>query len=360
MTRTFSALVVGIAGIAAALFGCTTMGPATIPRDRFDYAAAISESWKNQMLLNLVKARYSDAPVFLDIASAINSYSLETDLNVAAGFQTPLASNANTLGLGAGSKFIDRPTITYSPLIGEKFSKSLMTPIPPAALLALIHAGWSSEMLLRCCVHSINGLHNLSQRSMGGHPADPEFARLVEVLDRIQRAGGLGMRLVREKEASGAVMFFPTKGSRPMSADIAEAQQLLGIRVTAAEFKVTYGTAPRDDQEVAMLTRSMLEILLDMASYIDVPPEHVSQHRAAPGFADAGAVASGFKPLIRVYSSVEKPSDPLVTIRYRDHWFWIDDRDLPSKGVFSFLMFLFTLTESGSGQVSPVLTVPAG
>jgi hypothetical protein len=47
-------------------------------------------------------------------------------------------------------------------------------------------------------------------------------------------------------------------------------------------------------------------------------------------------------------------------IRYRDYLFWIDDRDLPSKGVFSSLMFLFTLTESGSGQVSPVLTVPAG
>jgi hypothetical protein len=46
-------------------------------------------------------------------------------------------------------------------------------------------------------------------------------------------------------------------------------------------------------------------------------------------------------------------------IRYRDYWFWIDDRDLPSKGVYSFLMFLFTLTESGGGQVSPVLTVPA-
>jgi len=28
--------------------------------------------------------------------------------------------------------------------------------------------------------------------------------------------------------------------------------------------------------------------------------------------------------------------------------------------MFSFLMFLFTLTESGGGQVSPVLTVPAG
>jgi hypothetical protein len=87
---------------ALLIVGCTTMGPSTIPRDRFDYAAAISESWKNQMLLNLVKARYGDAPVFLDIASAINSYSLETDLSAAAAFQTPLASNANTLGLGAG------------------------------------------------------------------------------------------------------------------------------------------------------------------------------------------------------------------------------------------------------------------
>jgi hypothetical protein len=61
-----------------------------------------------------------------------------------------------------------------------------------------------------------------------------------------------------------------------------------------------------------------------------------------------------------VHSGAEKPADAFVAIRYRDLWFWIDDRDLPSKGMFSFLMFLFTLTESGGGQVSPVLTVPAG
>ena len=346
--------------IALLIAGCTTMGPSTIPRDRFDYAAAISESWKNQMLLNLVKARYSDAPVFLDIASAINSYSLESDVSAAAGFQTPLASNANTLGVGAGSKFTDRPTITYTPLIGEKFSKSLMTPIPPGALLALIQAGWNSELLLRCCVHSINGMQNFSRRSMTGHSADPDFVRLIEALGRIQQAGGLGMRVVRDKEGSGTVLFFPPKVAGPTSADIAEAEQLLGIRSKAAEFRVTYGTVPRDDHEVAILTRSMLEILLDMASYIDVPAVHVAEHRAAPGFSEGDGASSGLKPLLRVYSGADKPSDAFVTIRYRDYWFWIDDRDLPSKGVFSFLMFLFTLTESGSGQVSPVLTVPAG
>jgi hypothetical protein len=40
----------------------------TVARDRFDYITAISDSWKSQMLLNLVKIRYGDAPVFLDVA----------------------------------------------------------------------------------------------------------------------------------------------------------------------------------------------------------------------------------------------------------------------------------------------------
>ena len=105
----------------------------------------------------------------------------------------------------------------------------------------------------------------------------------------------------------------------------------------------------------------MLEILLDMSSCIDVPPAHVVERRAAPGFADAAGATGGLPPLIRVNSGTERPADAFVTIRYREHWFWIEDRDLNSKGIFSFLMFLFTLSETGGGgQVSPVITVPAG
>ena len=46
------------------LSACTAIGPPTVARDRFDYVNAMSESWKRQMLLNLVKIRYLDAPVF--------------------------------------------------------------------------------------------------------------------------------------------------------------------------------------------------------------------------------------------------------------------------------------------------------
>jgi len=44
-------------------WGCAGIGPKTVARDRFDYVSAISESWKRQTLLNLLKTRYLDAPV---------------------------------------------------------------------------------------------------------------------------------------------------------------------------------------------------------------------------------------------------------------------------------------------------------
>jgi len=43
------------AGTAVFLTACTHLGPKTIPVDRFDYGTAIADSWKQQILLNIVK-----------------------------------------------------------------------------------------------------------------------------------------------------------------------------------------------------------------------------------------------------------------------------------------------------------------
>jgi hypothetical protein len=50
----------------------------------------------------------------------------------------------------------------------------------------------------------------------------------------------------------------------------------------------------------------------------------------------------------------------LATVPYRNYWFWIDDRDMRSKVLFSFLMFIFSLTETGGKEGAPIITVPAG
>ena len=120
--------------------GCSSIGPHSIPRDRFDYATAIGDSWKRVMLLNIVKARYGDTPVFLEVSSVINQYSLEAEFQAGASWNALLPGDSQTLG-GRG-RYTDRPTVTYNPLTGAKFAKSLLAPIQPGALLSLIQAGW--------------------------------------------------------------------------------------------------------------------------------------------------------------------------------------------------------------------------
>src|SRR5215510_1324635 len=123
--RMFSFLILTLIGLS----GCMSIGPGTIARDRFDYISAISDSWKSQMLLNLVKLRYGDAPVFLDVASVINQYGVEGSIgytgNWAQNNQLPWPYSALYSFSGIG-RYSDKPTITYSPLSGERFARNLM------------------------------------------------------------------------------------------------------------------------------------------------------------------------------------------------------------------------------------------
>ncbi len=69
---------------ALAVTACQTLGSGSVSRDRLGYAGAIAESWKELILLNIVKQRYLDMPVYLDESSVISSYSLSTDVNMSA------------------------------------------------------------------------------------------------------------------------------------------------------------------------------------------------------------------------------------------------------------------------------------
>ena len=107
-----------------------------------------------------------------------------------------------------------------------------------------------------------------------------------------------------------------------------------------------------------MLTRSMLEILVEVASHIEVPAAHVAEGRTLATLADE--VATGGVISSRIQSSRDMPADAFVAVQYRGYWFWISDRDFSSKRLFSFLMFLFTLAETGTPTPAPTLTIPTG
>jgi hypothetical protein len=339
------------------LNGCTGIGPGTITRDRFDYTTALSDSWKSQMLLNMVKLRYGDAPVFLEVASVINSYEISGSGSAGGNWQFHPAYQSGA-SIGATGFYADRPTITYSPLTGEKFARSMMTPVPPSSILNLIQAGYPADVIFRILVQSINGIQNRYGGSAAAHPADPEFYPLIQKLRRIQVSGDIGLRVEKLNDRESAIVVFRGKVDEKIGADSLEVRRILGLDPQERHFKVVYGLVPANDKEIAILSRSMLQVMIDLASYIEVPEIHVAEKRVNPGLKDESAGGIPVPPLIRTHSSPGRPDDAFVSVPYRNHWFWIDDRDLRSKGLFSVLMFIFTLVETGGKEGAPVVTIP--
>src|SRR5215469_18780874 len=99
--------------LATCLTGCLhpKLGPQSLPRDRAAYSLSLSDSWKEETLLNIVKVRYIDPPIFVDVGSIVASYSLSQ--NASVGGMIDGSSNA-TLNGSVGLS--NTPTITYTPL----------------------------------------------------------------------------------------------------------------------------------------------------------------------------------------------------------------------------------------------------
>jgi hypothetical protein len=340
--------------------GCKSIGPNTVARDRSNYSDSIAESWKRQTLLNIVKLRYLDPPIFVDVGQIVAGYSLESTLTAGARLPETTGFGGDTGTVGGSMRFTDRPTITYTPLTGNKFVKALMTPLPPESVFFTIQSGWPADGVLLATASSLNGLKNQETTISGVTPPDADFLRVLELLRNVQRSGGVSMRVQQdEQKRHTSLLTFRSKDLNETTlAEVTELRQLLGLNPDAMEFKLVFGGTPAHDKELAVITRSYFHIMAAMAAQVDVPAADLTEGRATPGFeaAEAGAQAPR---LVRIHSSPGKPTDAFVAVSYRDVWFWVDDRDIKSKRAFAFMMMLFTLSDTGEKEPMPLITIPA-
>jgi hypothetical protein len=122
------------------------------------------------------------------------------------------------------------------------------------------------------------------------------------------------------------------------------------LYVGNGEIGVTFGLLPRSSNEIALLTRSMAEILIEVSAGIEVPSEHVAEGRTVAATRVVSAENPRDRPMIRIRSSASPPAATYAAVRYRDTWYWIDDGDYASKRVFTFLMIFFACRDRRQPQ----------
>ena len=339
--------------LCVALTACSSIGPSTMDRDHLDYGRSVGENWKNQMLTNLVRLRYVDMPVFVDVGQIVAGYSLETQVSAEAGLGNSF-TGGDSQGLAAGGKFTDRPTITYMPKTGEDYLRSLLEPVEPKSLLSLVLAGYSSELLFTWAVESINGLKNYSIVGTRARSADPEFIEYVQLMQELQDAAAISFEVENDPKTGHDIMmiFQNRKQSEEIRLKRERLGELIGLDGKTNRYRVMYGPYASDDGTLAIQTRSIIQMLVALSGFIDVPPENRSY--AAGGY----QLPSGMARPFHVNSGPDRPSESFAQIKYRGDWYWIDNDDLMSKRVFTLMLFLTTLTNYAGDKHGAVLTIP--
>ncbi|HTO62842.1 MAG TPA: hypothetical protein VMM15_16455 [Bradyrhizobium sp.] len=276
------------------------------------------------------------------MSSVISSYALQGQAFANGAWSVDrLGSIVN---LGANATYIDKPTISYTPLTGARFTKSLLTPIPPAAIISLIEAGYPADFVLGTSVRAINGIYNRT---------------LTLGRRRTQDSGALGMRMEKRGPEEAALLTLPDKPIAEQGPDIQFIFKTLNLEAENGEILLAFGSRQRSRNELALLSRSMIEILLEIASGVEVPDEHVAEGRTLPAPAAKFDAPPAERPLVRIHSGSARPSTAFSAVEYRGTWYWVDDGDFQAKRAFTFLMLFFSLAETGIVPQAPVITIPA-
>lgn len=356
MTRSRSCLLA--LGLTT-LGGCTQMGPRTVPVARLDYSEAIVRSSNEQMLLNLVRLRYRDTPVFLEVGSVVTSFSRAHSVGVGAVANVD-NFDGTEVGFDAGYSISESPTVTYSPVQGDAFVQRLLGPLSPNNLMVFSQTGWSIERLLLCCVQRLNNLRNAAPAAGPTPDYVPDFQDFHEAARRLrnlQKAGFLDLELSEDGKTPYLTLAVPP--GHPATADADRLRELLQIDRGRSSFEVTASLKQRGADEIAISGRSLLSVLFFLSQAVEVPPEHEAAGLVT--VTKSGETAFDWREvtgnLLRVRSSAEVPESAAVKVRYRGHWFYLADDDLNSKTTFGLLNYLYALKAASGDIKEPLLTL---
>lgn len=355
-------------GVLVAFFiysaGCSPkLGPDTVERSRQPYNEALARTQSEQLLLNIVRLRYRDTPLFLKVGTLTTQYNLRSEGG--ASSELSLSGDESFIGPFVGFAFEERPTVTYTPLQGEEFVKQLLKPLPIESLMLLSNGGWSVERIFRIAVQEMNGIGNAKTAAGPTPRSAPNNALFQEVgaiFRKLQQHDRL--RWFFKREETREVLMLEIKPNDATARDIERLHKLLNLKPSEDGYALRSMRYKRSESDIAVSTRSLLSALFFLSQGISVPQEH--EERGVVTVTKDESTSSAFRwkevlgNLFQVSYSREEPKEAWPRVFYRNHWFYIEEDDLNSKSTFMLLSQLLSLQSGGLASASPALTLSVG
>jgi len=362
--------VSAVGAVALIASGCATgLGPHAVRGERPDYNQQIVRSGDAEMLLNLVRLRYNDTPLFLELGTVVATYGYDASLNAAG---TIPGSGTNTASVGTALAYSEHPTITYAPLAGDKYATRMLTPIP-LDLFMLAQYGWSDERLLLLVVQRVNDLFNAPTAAgpTPEHKPDYEsFADFADRMRRLQAARLIGLSWEMKPHGTdppGHETYFwlrePADPQSPLAADLVAVRRYLDLEPGRDDFLLTDFPFKREPNQVGIRCRSLLGVLYFLSQSVEAPASDVQAGLVTVTRDDDGKVFDWSKvtgKIMTIHSQSDRPKEAAVAVHHRGWWFYIADDDQTSKSTFGLLNILFSLQSTSAEGKSPLLTLPIG
>jgi hypothetical protein len=406
--RSFQQFAVILAACAG-LSGC--LGPKAVRYTRLRYNEVVRDTNDEQLLINIVRLRYADSPVFIDLPNITSQFEAAARGNYLGGYGNQTNAPAS-LGFGDLS-LRDTPTLSYHPREGREIAKALLTPLS-SDLFIVVNAGANLEQLLLFSTNDINDVSNAARATtitprvaddnavflrgirllaslrereatelvfgtdeQSDDSSDPMPKSAVEGRDLLNaardgyvyRTQQDGQVTVRKREKS---LYLRIRPEYVHSPEMQEVERIFRVTPGLSKYRIKSelsdeanqeGPRPLGSDTFYMNLRSVLQVMTFLSKGVCIPDEHVISG-VAPVTPGPDGQPFDWKQVTAgqfiVHVQKHRPRAAEVAVPYRGYWFYIAPDDVSSRAALAILEIVFALQESGERTAGPLLTLPIG
>lgn len=351
--------------------GCSSIGPAKMPASRMDYNIAIANSTNEEMLLNIVRLRFFEQPLFLQVGSVASSFNFGLTAQVAAtipdqrDFFNKVYSTYTPTITG---QYTDAPTVTYTPYQGNSYIQQFLAEMDFDRMRVLFRSGWDFKYLLQVMVVRIGNLYHDFDERTGFIPEQHEkFMQLSELMGKIDDRGDLDvitvasgkdklnttLLLLRFNDEVEVEMFNNLLGISVRPQKDQHGKMYCKLRLVQMGFSVMDDETMKDVTMLPIQMRNCMRAMFFLAQGVEVP-KNVQDKKQSYDLHQL------FVGLFTINASSFRPSNAFVAVKHDGYWYSIDKSDIRSKMIFLVMLNIFALQSADPPKNAPVLTLPVG